>query len=302
MLDLAEKDAKIYIILAVGVFIISFSGIIIKVITAPALIIAFYRVFLSSLFLAPLFFTRYRDSLKYFLDIRPALVGFLLALHFFAWISAVQFTNVANAVIFIAIQPLFTLLLEYLFAREDIRKGAIAGVIFALIGSIIISYSDFHIILTRFYGDMLAILAAFLAACYLFLGRSFRKKIDYIPYIYIVYTYCAFFLFIFVLISGQPFTGYSNMNYFYILLLALGPTLIGHSILNLSIRYVPATIVSLAILGEPIMTTFLAVIILKETLTTATMIGGFLILYGIFRAINQTRNNNKKLNEGISDV
>src|SRR6056297_687749 len=294
-MKLSENDLKIYIILAIGVFIISFSGIIIKVITAPALVIAFYRVFITMIILTPLFFTKYRDSLKYFLDIRPALVGFLLALHFFAWISAVQFTNVANAVIFIAIQPVFTLLLEYLFAREDIRKGAIAGVIFALIGSIIISYSDFHIILTRFYGDMLAILAAFLAACYLFLGRSFRKKIDYIPYIYIVYSYCAFFLFIFVLLSGHSFTGYSNINYMYILLLALGPTLIGHSVLNLSIRYVPATIVSLAILGEPIMTTVLALIILKESLTTATIIGGILILYGIFRAINSTHSNQQKI-------
>jgi len=222
------------------------------------------------------------------------MVGFLLALHFYAWISAVQLTNVANAVIFIAIQPLFTLLLEYFFAREDVRKGAVAGVVFALIGSIIISFSDLYIILTRFYGDMLAILAAFLAACYLFLGRSFRKKIEYIPYIYIVYSYCAFFLFIFVLLSGHSFTGYSNINYMYILLLALGPTLIGHSVLNLSIRYVPATIVSLAILGEPIMTTVLAMIILKETLTTATIIGGSLILYGIFKAINSNQRQSKK--------
>jgi drug/metabolite transporter (DMT)-like permease len=81
----------------------------------------------------------------------------------------------------------------------------------------------------------------------------------------------------------------------YILLLALGPTLIGHSVLNLSIRYVPATIVSLAILGEPIMTTVLAMIILKETLTTATIIGGSLILYGIFKAINSNQRKSKKL-------
>lgn len=294
-MKLSENDLKIYIILAIGVFIISFSGIIIKVITAPALVIAFYRVFLTMIFLTPYFFYKYSNSLKYFLDIRPALVGFLLALHFYAWISAVQLTNVANAVIFIAIQPLFTLLMEYLFAKEDIRKGAITGVVFALLGSIIISYSDFHIILTRFYGDMLAVLAAFLAACYLFLGRSFRKKIKYIPYIYIVYTYCAFFLFIFVLISGGSFTGYSNMNYFYITLLAIGPTLIGHSVLNLSIRYVPATIVSLAILGEPIITTILALVILKETLTGATMVGGVLILYGIFRAINKNREKTSKI-------
>lgn len=295
MILLNKNNKNIYIILAVGIFIISFSGILIKVITAPALIIAFYRVFLSSIFLSPLFFLKFKDSLKHFLNIKPILVGFLLALHFYAWISAVQLTNVANAVIFIAIQPLFTLLLEYLFAKEDLRKGVVTGVILALLGSVIISFSDFHIILTRFYGDMLAVLAAFLAACYLFLGRSFRKKIKYIPYIYIVYTYCTFFLFIFVLISGHSFTGYSTINYSYIIILALGPTLIGHSILNLSIRYIPATIVSLAILGEPIMTTVLAMFILNETLTTPTIVGGVLILFGLYRAI--ISNKNQKDNE-----
>jgi len=300
MILLNKNNKNIYIILAVGIFIISFSGILIKVIIAPALIIAFYRVFLSSIFLTPLFFLKFKDSLKHFLNIKPILVGFLLALHFYAWISAVQLTNVANAVIFIAIQPLFTLLLEYLFAKEDLRKGVITGVILALLGSVIISFSDFHIILARFYGDMLAVLAAFLAACYLFLGRSFRKNIKYIPYIYIVYTYCAFFLFIFVLISGHSFTGYSTINYSYIIILALGPTLIGHSILNLSIRYIPATIVSLAILGEPIVTTILAMFILNETLTIPTIVGGVLILFGLYRAIifNKSQKDNK-LKENI---
>jgi len=300
MILLNKNDKSIYIILAVGISIISFSGILIKVITAPVLIIAFYRMLLSSIFLTPLFFLKFKDSIKHFLNIKPILVGFLLALHFYAWISAIQYTNLANAVIFIAIQPLFTLLLEFFFAKEDIRKGVITSVILALLGSVIISFSDFHIILTRFYGDMLAVLAAFLAACYLFSGRSLRKKIKYVPYIYIVYTYCTFFLFIFVLISGHSFTGYSTINYSYIIILALGPTLIGHSILNLSIRYIPATIVSLAILGEPIITIFLAMFILNEKLTATTIVGGVLILFGLYRAIisNKSHKDNE-LKENI---
>ena len=300
MILLNKNDKSIYIILAVGISIISFSGILIKVITAPVLIIAFYRMLLSSIFLTPLFFLKFKDSIKHFLNIKPILVGFLLALHFYAWISAIQYTNLANAVIFIAIQPLFTLLLEFFFAKEDIRKGVITSFILALLGSVIISFSDFQIILTRFYGDMLVVLAAFLAACYLFLGRSFRKKIKYVPYIYIVYTYCTFFLFIFVLISGHSFTGYSTINYSYIIILALGPTLIGYSILNLSIRYIPATIVSLAILREFIMTIFLAMFTLNEKLTVTTIVGGVLILFGLYREIisNKSHKDNE-LKENI---
>ncbi len=245
-------------------------------------------MFFSIIFLIPVFVYKYRDRLDYFWDYRPVIVGFFLAVHFLLWISAFEYTNIGNAVIFIAIQPLFTIILEYFFAREDLREGVIIGILLALLGSIIISVGELNILFERFWGNLLALLAAFFAACYLFSGRSLRKEIEYLPYISLVYTYATVFLAIFIIINNIPFTGYSGQNYLYLLGLAVGPTLIGHSIFNYSVRFIPATMVSLAIIGEPILTTILGWLLLGETITLATFSGGILILIGIYQAIRNS--------------
>lgn len=279
-----EDKKRIYILLAVGVFFLSLSGILIKLATAPPMITAFYRMLFSVLLLSPYFFFRHRGDFKCFLDYRPLVVGFLLAVHFILWISSIQYTDISNSVIFVALQPLFTIILEYLFAREDLKEGAVIGIIMAVIGSVVISIGDFYQLGDKLFGNFLALSAALFAASYLFIGRGVRKKIDYFPYLYILYTYAALFLGIGVYLFDLPFTGYGSSNYLIFIGLAVGPTLIGHSILNFSVRYLPTSIVSLSILGEPILTTFLAWLLLNEAVRITTIIGGIFILGGIYLA------------------
>ena len=275
---------KIYILLAVGIFFLSLSGILIKIAVAPPLITAFYRMFFTVLLLTPYFLYKHRDKARYFLDYRPLVVGFLLAVHFILWISSIQYTDIANSVIFVALQPLFTIILEYFFAREDLNEGAIIGIIMAVIGSSIISIGDFYQLGEKLFGNFLALSAALFASSYLFIGRGVRKKLDYFPYLYILYSYAALVLGIAVYFLDIPFGGYGVKNYLIFLGLAVGPTLIGHSILNYAVRYLPTSIVSLSILGEPILTTFLAWLLLKEEVMLTTIIGGAFILGGIYLA------------------
>ncbi|MFP4660853.1 MAG: DMT family transporter [Halanaerobiales bacterium] len=284
-----EKQNRIYLILGIGVTVISTSGILIKLSTAPPLIIAFYRMLISSLILSPFIFVKYRNSLKGFLNPRVAVVGFFLAVHFYLWISAFEYTSVANAVIFIALQPLFTYILEYFFAKEDLHSGIMSGIILALLGSIIISIGDINSIFSKVWGDLLAMAGAFFAAAYLFTGRRLREKMEYVPYLYVLYIYACIFLGVFSLLTTQPFIGFSEVNYLYFVGLALGPTLIGHSALNYSVRQLPATIVSLTILFEPVLTTIFAWFILGEGITLMTLLGGVFIMTGIYRAIWKKR-------------
>ena len=128
----------------------------------------------------------------------------------------------------------------------------------------------------------------------LFRGRSLREEIEYFPYLYLVYTYASIFLGIFTLIGGYSFRGHGLTNYGYFLALALGPTLIGHSVLNYSVRFLSATIVSLAILGEPILTTILAWVLLNEKITLTTFFEGNLFLIGIYKASVTKKGDKKK--------
>ncbi|TDO78300.1 drug/metabolite transporter (DMT)-like permease [Halanaerobium saccharolyticum] len=287
-----DYKKKIYILLAVGIFFLSLSGILIKIATAPPLITAFYRMFLTVLLLSPYFFFKHRSKLRYFLDYRPIVVGFLLAVHFILWISSIQYTDISNSVIFVAMQPLFTIILEYLFAREDLKEGAVIGIIMALIGSSIISIGDFYQLGDKLFGNFLALSAALFASSYLFIGRGVRKKLDYFPYLYILYSYAALFLGIGVYFFDLSFSGYGLNNYLIFLALAVGPTLIGHSILNFAVRYLSTSIVSLSILGEPIITTFLAWLLLNEAVRLTTIFGGAFILGGIYLA--SVYNNHQK--------
>jgi drug/metabolite transporter (DMT)-like permease len=273
---------------------LSTSGVLIKVATAPPLITAFYRMFFTVLILTPYFLIKHRKDARYFLDYRPLLVGFLLAVHFILWISSIQYTDISNSVIFVALQPLFTIILEYLFAREDLKEGAVIGIVMAVIGSSIISIGDFYQLGDKLFGNFLALSAALFASSYLFIGRGVRKKLNYFPYLYILYTYAAIFLAAGVYIFEIPFAGYGSTNYLIFLALALGPTIVGHSILNLAVRYLPTSIVSLSILGEPILTTFLAWLLLNEEVRMTTMFGGAFILGGIYLASVYNNHQNRK--------
>jgi drug/metabolite transporter (DMT)-like permease len=84
--------------------------------------------------------------------------------------------------------------------------------------------------------------------------------------------------------SGQSFAGHRWQAYLFISLLGLGPQLIGHTSFNWALRYVPAPTVAMAVLGEPIGTTILAWLLLRQPPTLLEAIGGVIICGGIYLA------------------
>jgi len=117
---------------------------------------------------------------------------------------------------------------------------------------------------------------------YLIIGRQLRARIDILSYLTILYTCSAVILLVATLAFGYSFFGYSTTTYIMLVLLALVPQLIGHSSLNLAVRLMPVTLVSVTILGEPVGATLLGYFILGEIPTANEIVGGLLILGGIF--------------------
>lgn len=280
-----ERDLKkVYFFLSAGIIATSFAGILIKLASAPPLIIGFYRLLFSTIIMVPYFLYKYRDQASIFFDYRPIMAGLLLSGHLFFWINSLNNTRVANAVILANMQPLFTLILEKIFARADVRKGIGFGIFLALSGSVIISFGGFDFMFKNVIGDLMALAAALFSAGYLFVGRGVRKKVSYFPYLFTIYTYAAISFGFFVLIWKIPLTGYGQVNYILFLTLALGPTLIGHSSFNWSVRFLPTSVVALAILSEPVLTAIWAWIIFDERITIPIFLGSFLIITGIYKA------------------
>jgi drug/metabolite transporter (DMT)-like permease len=179
-------------------------------------------------------------------------------------------------------------LLSYFLWSERLNKLTIGGIVVALIGIVLINYGGFAFGSQAIFGDLLALVAAFAMGAYLIIGKQLRARIEILPYLTLIYSGAAVILLLATVGFGHSFTGYSPMTYLMMVLLAIVPQLVGHSFLNLAVRLIPVTFVSVAILGEPIGATILGYFILGEAPTLNEIGGGLLILVGIFTVLRQT--------------
>jgi drug/metabolite transporter (DMT)-like permease len=268
---------------------------------APSIVIAALRLTFASLILSPYAFFRYRGEIislprrHLFLTV---LSGLFLALHFAAWISSLEYTSVANSVVFVSTGPLWVALLAPFFLHERVPRGAIGGLALALLGGMIIGFFDTCVWIPRLscpsihdilngramWGNFLALVGAWAVSGYLIMGRKLRGQVSLVAYISVVYGTAAVGLILAMLAFHETPFGYPPITYFWLLLLALIPQLIGHSIYNWSLRYLPAALVAIATLGEPIGSALLAYIVLYERPSFAVLLGGGLILAGIYIA------------------
>ncbi len=302
------QPSKLFVTLAIlgGILAVSTSSIFIRFAQqdAPSLVVAAYRLTLASIILAPLALTRYLPELRTITRrelLLGLLSGFFLALHFATWITSLEYTSVASSVVLVTTTPLWVALLSPLILRETSSKAAIIGMLLALAGGGIVGISDSctwqaglicpslstFIRGSAFWGDFLALCGAWMAAGYIIIGRRLRAKISLIPYIFVVYGMAAIVLLVILGISGEPVIGYPPATYLWLLLLALIPQLIGHSTFNWALRFLPASLVSVTLLGEPIGSTILAYLILHESPTFLKILGAILILTGIYAASAQ---------------
>jgi drug/metabolite transporter (DMT)-like permease len=279
---------RLYIFLPIGIVAISTASIFIKLCDAPVLIIATYRMMLASLILMP--FACYkktwrrweRNEMGWFL-----LSGLFLSLHFAFWIASLKYTSVASSVVLVTTHPIFVGIGGWLFLKERIGMNLVLGIALTVLGSGLISYGDMALSKEAFMGDGFALLGAMAASGYLLVGRKMRKDQDLFSYIFPVYSTAGLILILFSLIFQKPFWGYSSSTYLYFFLLALVPQLIGHTTFNWALRYLPASMVAITILGEPIGSTMLAYFILGEGLTIWKITGGISIFAGILIALKK---------------
>ncbi len=224
--------------------------------------------------------------------------GLFLAVHFATWISSLEYTSVASSVVFVATGPLWVALLSPMLLNEKLTCAAIVGLALALLGGTVIGLSDACVVRNGFHcpelrhimegramwGNFLALAGAWAVTGYLIIGRKLRATMPLIPYIFMVYGIAALMLIIIMFAAGKSPMGYPLQTYGWIFLLAAVPQLIGHSTYNWALGYLPAAFVAVATLGEPIGSAVLAYFILKETPGIAILMGGLLILFGIYLA------------------
>lgn len=276
------------VVLCVGIAAVSTASIFIRYAQAeaPALVIATYRLAIASIVLLPVASLRYPIQARRLRTMEWKLAfasGIFLAIHFATWIASLEYTSVASSVVLVSTSPLWVAITAWLLLGERLTRPAIAGLITALAGSLIITFSDAvqPTGSAPLFGNVLALIGAFAVAGYWLIGRRLRANLSLVPYVTIVYSAAALVLFVTAIVTSQPLVGYSSMTYVWFLLLALVPQLVGHSSFNWTLARLPATFVAVATLGEPIGASVLAFFLLSETPTILKTAGAALVLAGI---------------------
>lgn len=283
-LDMERAPINPYLAILVGVVGAAFSSIFTRLAAAPPMVIAFYRLGFTVLMIAPFALSGGRRELRAMgrRDVVLAcLSGILLALHFTSWISSLNYTSIASSTVLVTMQPLFVVVGGYLIFKEKIARIGLLGAAMALTGSIIVGIGDFQVGGQALWGDILAFAGAVFIAGYVLIGRGLRNHLSLVPYIFLVYGASALTLLLGCLCTATPLYPYPPLSWLWFFLLALVPTIFGHTLFNWALRYVKAAVVSVSILGEPVGATVLAYFIFHQIPSPMQLIGGAVIITGL---------------------
>jgi drug/metabolite transporter (DMT)-like permease len=283
------------VVLALALVGISFAGPLVRLSHAHPLAIAIWRLGFSLIIVAVALLATgsWRQWAR--LDRRGVAIavgaGGMLAVHFWTWNASVAMTSVAASVVLVNTQPAIVALLSALWLREPPSGGQWAGIVVAMLGAAAVALPDLAdaggVVHGRaLAGDLLALAGALAGSCYFVAGRRLRGTLDVWPYVALVYGTCFVFLLAFAWAARAPVVPQPPREIGLFIALAVGPMLLGHTGLNWALRYLPAYVVNLTTLGEPVGATLLAAVLpgIREVPGVATFAGGALILAGIYSA------------------
>ncbi|AEN05406.1 protein of unknown function DUF6 transmembrane [halophilic archaeon DL31] len=293
-----EKRVPPMAALAVAVVAVSTSAILVRWSTAPSVVKAFYRVVFTTALLLPWALGNYRGEFRQIRgrDLLVAtLTGVALALHFVSWFESLRHTSVAASVTLVQSQPLFVAVGAWALLDERLTKRMLVGIGVALVGAAAMSLGDPLLAAlglindggglsgTSTYGNLLALVGAVMAAAYVLAGRSLRQRISLVPYVVVVYLACSAVLLAIAVGQGAPLVDYPRREWLLFLGMAIGPGIFGHTVINWALAHLKSGVVSVSLLGEPVGSTLLAVLLLPgEIPTPTTVVGGTVVLFGIY--------------------
>jgi drug/metabolite transporter (DMT)-like permease len=283
------------LVLAAALFGISFAGPLVRLSSADPLAIGAWRLAFSMIIVAvAVIVTGQWREWKNITGREAAFAvaaGIALAFHFWAWNTSIHLTTIAASVTLVSLQPPIVIAISAIFLREVPSRRQVLGIAIAVIGAMVIAIPDWLAATgeaTRgaFLGNMLAISAAITAAIYYTIGRHLRTTYGIWAYVGLCYGACTVTLFIMAWTTGVKLLPQPPHEMAIFAGLALGPMLLGHTGLNWALKYMPAYVVNLIVLGEPLGATLLGALIpaIRQIPSIATIVGGAIVLTGVLLA------------------
>lgn len=280
-----------YLALLVGIIGLGFSAIFVKWANAPGTVSGFYRVAIAALVMVIPFGLEVRRqqpaSRRYLLW--AALGGLFFAGDLATWNTSVLLTSAASATLFGNTSPLWVSLGALLFFKEKLRGGFWVGLALALVGTVIIIGGDYAAQPSVGLGSLLAIIAGVFYAGFFLCTQRAREGLSSLTAWWVAAITSTVVLFLAALVLRQPLIGYPAATYWNLIGVALVTQVAAYLAINYALGHLPASLVSPTLLGQPVLTAVLAVPLLGQPLTWPQIIGGLIVLIGIWVVHHQSR-------------
>ena len=285
-------------VLALSVVGISFAGPLIRLSHAHAVVIATWRLFFSLIIVGVALMVtggwrQWRTLDRAGLALAAG-AGVLLALHFWAWNASIALTTIAASTVLVDLQPVIVAGASAVLLEEAPSRRQWLGITLAVCGAAVLGSADWGGPGAQnnkaFIGDLLAFGGGVAGAFYYLTGRRVRRQLDLWPYVAIVYGVCFLTLLSISVAAHLPLMHQPPRELAIFAALAVGPMLLGHTGMNWAVKYAPAFVVNLTVLGEPIGATILAALLpgIRETPSGRALAGFALVLLGILVAVMNT--------------
>jgi drug/metabolite transporter (DMT)-like permease len=279
-----KKHILAYLALATGILSLGTTAMFVRWANAPGPVTGFYRLAIATALTAPLFIHRQRTqaSIPWTLLLIPLLGGLFAAGDFALWNTSVLFTTASNATLLGNTAPLWVALTAWLFFRERLRLNFWLGLALALTGAVFIVGRDFLLHPKLGVGDLMACGAAVFYAAYMLTTQRGRANLDVFRYWWLASLSATLGLMAISLVMGYSLTGYSSHSWMIFLATAIVSQIIGYISISYALGHLPASVVSTSLIGQPVVTTILAIPLLGEMPGTIQIVGGAIALAGIY--------------------
>ncbi len=260
----------------IGVFVLSPDSLMIRLAALDDFTLLFYRglfpVFAIGLFLA-LWYRRQLVPTLLAIGWAGLLNGVFFAAVNITFIGAIQRTSVANTLLFLSSAPIFAALLSLIVLRENQRPTTWLIIGLSLASIFIIGYGSYGS--ASLGGDLLAIGCAIFTACSAVLVR-YRKDIDLVPSVVLGSLFTA----IYALAQG-PQLAIEPVQFFYVGVIGFVLVPFAFIILTIAPRYANSAEVQLVYLLESILGPLWVWLVIRETPSANTLIGGAMLLASV---------------------
>jgi drug/metabolite transporter (DMT)-like permease len=271
--------------LSFGILSIGFSALLIRWANAPGVVSSFYRMSIGALIMVIPFVNHFkkRNGPISRSGVRLAVAGgFFFSLDLIFWSTGIGFGGATIPTLFANTAPFWVGLGSWVILKEKLSSKFWLGSFIAMIGASLIFGANWQHTPEFGLGALLGAFSAVFYGAFHLISQRGREYLDTISYYWISTAVSAIFLLLFSLIFQQPMGGYDTNSWILFVVMGINVQVIGWVCINFAQGHIPATIVSPTMLIQPVMTAFLAAFLLNEILTPRILIGGFVILLGVY--------------------